>query len=109
MKLALRPQNIVLVALFAALCLPGVTGAATLPFARPTAAFTSDFDEGKADGNAYRISVARTANGNELIAQQVSAAQSAAAANAATAPYFRGYVAGLQPGRELTTLVQPQP
>lgn len=108
MKLALRPQNIAFVALFTALRLPSITGAATLPAARLAAVFT-DFDEGKADGNAYRVSVARTPSGDKLITQQMSAAQSAATANPATASYFQGYIIGLQSDCALTTMVKPQP
>ncbi|AWM34735.1 hypothetical protein [Hymenobacter nivis] len=61
------------------------------------------FDEGKAEGKAYRVSVLRKTNGTELIAQQVQTAQSAATANPSTARYFEGCVAGLEPSRELTS------
>lgn len=50
------------------------------------------------------ISVLRASNGTELIAQQVQAAQSAAAANPSTASYFEGYAAGLEFSRELISI-----
>ncbi len=95
MKLALRPQNAVILLLFAALLGSGSVAANTA-IVHPTSMFTA-FDEGKADGKAYRESVLRAPNSPELIAQQLQAAQSATAANPSTALCFQGYVAGLQP------------
>ncbi|OGX82768.1 hypothetical protein BEN49_02570 [Hymenobacter coccineus] len=78
--------------------------AATPPAAVRAAYTLTAFDERKADGKAYRISVLRAPDGTELIAQQVQAAQNAAVANPAAARYFEGYVAGLEPNRELTSV-----
>ena len=95
MKLALRPQNAVVLFLLAALLGSGSV-ATSAAAGHQTCLFTA-FDEGKADGKAYRASVQSDPNSPDLIAQQVQAAQSATAANPSTALYFQGYVAGLQP------------
>lgn len=106
MKSALRSQIAVSLLLLGALFGSKISAVAAPAVVIQACTFT-DFDEGKADGNAYRISVLRALNGTELISQQVQAAQSAAAANPTTARYFEGYVAGLEPNRELTTTITP--
>ncbi len=102
MKSTLRPQNALFLLLLSA-TLVGRPAAAAPATTHPTVMFTA-FEEGMADGKAYRVSVKRVFNGTDLIAQQVQAAQNAAAANPSLAPYFQGYVAGLQPDTELTTM-----
>ncbi|MFD1468733.1 hypothetical protein ACFQ48_10905 [Hymenobacter caeli] len=108
MKLALPLQNVAFILLLLATRGPANAVAAAPPVVRAAATLTA-FDEGKADGNAYRISVQRDPNGIGLIAQQIQAAQSAATANPAAALYFQGYVVGLEPSHELTTLLSPRP
>ncbi|MGI4884085.1 MAG: hypothetical protein ACRYFR_03905 [Janthinobacterium lividum] len=103
MKSILRPQIAIFLLSFGALFSNNIS-AATAPSAIRTACTLTAFDEGKADGNAYRISALRAPNGTDLIIQQVRAAQSAATVNPSTAPYFEGYVAGLEPSRELTSI-----
>ncbi len=97
MKLHLRPRGAVLFFLLVILFggRPGAAVAAAPLLAQPVSLFTA-FDEGRADGRAYRISVQHEFNRTDLIAQQVQASQSAAAAEPSNASYFQGYVAGLQ-------------
>jgi len=102
MTSALRPQITAFLLVLGALSGHSLSAATAPTSAQSTCTLTA-FDEGKADGNAYRISVVRKPNGAELITQQVQAAQSAAVASPASASYFEGYVAGLEPNRELTS------
>ncbi|TPG72431.1 hypothetical protein [Hymenobacter nivis] len=103
MKAALRPQIAVFLLVLGAL-VGGKAPATAAPVVAQVAGTLTAYDEGKADGNAFRVSVRRAPNGLQLIAQQVEAAQSAATANPAAARYFEGYMAGLEPSRELTSL-----